>query len=163
MSEDIDIKDVDKILPTDDEIIRALWGVAELVAQASRDFAPQGWTGDLKKSIIAHKPEKDGDYFVAAITTGVNDAQTGEDYALKQHDIPLRHYSGYPTLGFNEIGDTAEGKKNWGLSGAEARYWSGYFRAIDAGQYKVFATEFFIRGLEKENDKINKFLDKLFK
>jgi hypothetical protein len=91
---------------------------AELAAQESADFAPLGWTGQLKRGIDTLPAKIEGNAVVGFLTASAKSAG-GFDYAAMQHNEKLKHAKSQPPLnrGFQDFG---QGRT------AEKRYQSGY-------------------------------------
>ena len=122
-----------------------------LIALESTDFAPRGWTNQLKNSIKSSHVTDDGENMTSFVTAFAR-GKDGQDYAFKQHEQKLGHFlpdGNKLPQGFSSVG---EGKD------IEARYWSGYRKSR---KYK-YPTKYFIKGYEIANKKYEILLDHAF-
>ena len=147
----IDIQE--KIIPTANKI-------AQLLALASTELAPPGWSGQLKKGIRAEPAKQSGDIVYARVKAFAADA-SGNNYALIQHDNELRHFNpkGQPALkGFADVGyESLTGRSV--KTTKQARYARGYARFKDKSpKYK---TEFFLRGFANSEKQIDDLISML--
>lgn len=140
------------LIPLGDLLARAR-DLSNIARNKAIDFAPIGWTGQLRDSIEAGPPEIRGDALVLTLTAGARSAD-GEEYAEKQHDIPLRHTGteGRPfTKGFADfappLGEPADDDKR---GPGERKYWAGY--RAERGNANKFATQFLERGADEAID-----------
>ncbi len=132
------------------KLIRKAKKIGQVVALNVTDRAPKGWTGQLKRSIRADKPQVINDQVFVSVSAFAT-SKTGFNYALFQHDEILRHY--HP-----EGQKTKKGYSDFGTGKTrEKRYASGY--AKESPKSDSYATEYMNRGLDDSGAQIDKILD----
>jgi len=116
-------------------ILKTMQRASTYIAGIAKDrYAPKGWTLQLSRGIKSLLPVRDGAFIVGRILSQAR-AQSGYNYAIKQHNDELRHFNEAPmTEGYTEHGD---GKTK------RARYASGYRLHSDTSP--KFATKYLIR------------------
>ena len=127
---------------TQKNLFKAAGKIAQVWALKSQDWAPRGWSNQLKDNIRAEQPRIRKNDIYAVVKAFAAD-EDGNNYALTQHDDVWGHFNrkdekalqGYASVG---TGNTRKEK-----------YWSGYHKS--ERHYK-YATKFFEKGL-KDSDK----------
>jgi hypothetical protein len=121
------------------EVIARLYEGTILVAgDASELYAPKGHTLQLSRGIRALKPVVNSDGTVIGRIISSARSKSGYDYAERQHNVVLRHYSEQPLrLGYTDAGTGRTSR---------ARYRSGYLRLKDSSP--KYATEYLNKALE---------------
>ena len=145
---------IDDIAPRD-KMTQAVWLGAQEIARTAADYAPKGWSRQLSQNIIAQRPLRRGGSYYAIITSRA--VGKNGDYALKQHDQPLRHFkpglTGSPGMKGSRFDKGFDSNDATGKT-REQRYWRGFFKAKNEGQTVVFKTKFLTRAARDESDKI---------
>ena len=131
-------------------VANALYKGTILVAsEASENFAPKGHTLQLSRGIRALKPTLNADGTINGMIISSARSAKGYDYAAKQHDVSLRHFSEQPLRqGFVDVGSGRTRR---------ARYRDGYIKLKDSSP--KFATEYLVKGLEARRDQLNRMLE----
>ena len=112
---------------------------AEIVSKET--YAPRGATGDLIGGIKGLPPVKEGTLIIGVIQSTAIDADTGEDYARKQHDENLRHIADPPAFkSFADLGFTGT---------TFSRYEQGYAAAVQAGNFTRFEAQYLDKAVEE--------------
>lgn len=126
-------------------IAQAMYRGSILVAsEASENFAPKGHTLQLSRGIRAIKPVIDSTGNVVGQVISSARSKDGYDYAAKQHNVKLRHYSEQPLRqGFVDVG-TGRTRR--------ARYRDGYIKLKDSSP--KYATEYLNKGLDARRDQL---------
>lgn len=131
-------------------MIRKAKKIGQVVAGNATDFAPKGWTGQLKRSIRASNPKVSNNEIIVSVSAGATSIK-GEQYALKQHDVILRHYTKEGLKHMKGYSDFGTGKTR------EDRYWDGY--AKKAKGSTRYATKYMTKGLEESDKDIDTILN----
>jgi hypothetical protein len=130
-------------------VANALYKGTILVAsEASENFAPKGYTLQLSRGIRALKPTLNADGTLNGLIISSARSARGYDYALRQHDVPLRHYSEPPLhQGYIDVGT---GKTR------RARYRDGYIKLKDSSP--KFATEYLVKAFNERKEQLTRLL-----
>lgn len=111
---------------------------AEVAGLGSEDYAPKGHTLQLSRGIRALPPLVSKDGIITGRIISSARSRSGYDYAEKQHNISLRHFSEQPLRqGFVDVGEG---------STRRARYNDGRIKLL--GSSPVYAAEYLTKPYE---------------
>lgn len=119
-------------------------GTILVAGDAAEIYAPKGHTLQLSRGIRALKPVTSTDGVVTGRIISSAKTKAGYDYAERQHNVSLRHYTEQPLrLGFADVGTGRTSRERWR---------SGYIRLKDSSP--KYATEYLNKSLDGRRTQI---------
>lgn len=119
-------------------------GTILIASYISDELAPKGWSLQLSRNIRAQKPFVTASGDVVGVISSAARSKSGYNYAVRQHNEPLRHITRQPLrTSFND-GQTGKTPR--------ARYAKGYALARLTNSAPIYATEYLTVGVRHKRE-----------
>ncbi|HNA77840.1 MAG TPA: hypothetical protein PKY99_00215 [Turneriella sp.] len=124
-------------------------GTILVASHASEFLAPKGWSLQLSRGIRAEKPFIDSTGNIVGVISSAARSKSGFNYAVMQHNRPLRHVSPQPLL--SSFGDGMPGKTPRDRYSFGYRLARGYGGSIGSAR-NVYQTEYLTKAVAAKRD-----------